>query len=302
MSILIKNLIDKIRNANLPEEYSAEMFAPAEDKSIKGAETMLGCQLPEDYKSFLKETNGISFGGQTVFGVSQKLPAYDIVGISLREHTMVENAMPSHLIPFSPDGFGNHYCFDILNGGVIFWEHDVDYSDCSPEREYDSFTDMFSKLVVDEGFDFVNDSINGGSGKEGFWGAYSCPNDESYAVVVEDDGRVTYAYLLRDKEFVTHAWLFNSLPESQQVECDASAPPCNPESNIKEDMPRVAPIQDSSEVSIRWSLESPVTASVFIHDVQYAILVDGVRPSYSIFIKEDNRCGRQATIAHSDDE
>lgn len=296
MSILIKNLIDKIRNANLPEEYSAEMFAPAEDKSIKDAETMLGCQLPDDYKCFLKETNGISFGGQTIFGVSQKLPAYDIVGTSLREHTMVENPMPSHLIPFSPDGFGNHYCFDILNGGVFFWKHDVGYSDCPPDKEYDSFTEMFSELVVDEGFDFVEDSINGESGEEGFWGAYTCPNNESYAVVVEDDGRVAYAYLLRDKEFVTHAWLFNSAPESQMAERDAFAPPYNPESNIKEDMPGMASIQDSSEVSIQWSLESPVTASVFIRDIKYAILVEGVKPSYSIFIKEDNRCGKQAII------
>ena len=48
------------------------------------------------------------------------------------EHFEMGNPMPAHLVPFSPDGFGNHYCFDVKSHHIVFWEHDVDYTQHHP--------------------------------------------------------------------------------------------------------------------------------------------------------------------------
>ena len=37
------------------------------------------------------------------------------------------------IVPFSPDGYGNHYCFDVKNHNIVFWEHDSDYIQNKPD-------------------------------------------------------------------------------------------------------------------------------------------------------------------------
>lgn len=126
------------------------------DLDIINAEQELGLQLPADYKTFLIEFNGIIIQSDEIFGINTSYSHLDILQIYIREHTEVEYPMPNHLIPFSPNGRGDHYCFDISaidsNGicPILFWQWD--YSFFNPhdiDKTHNSFTDWLKELLTD---------------------------------------------------------------------------------------------------------------------------------------------------------
>jgi hypothetical protein len=111
--------------------------------------------LPADYKFFLSKTNGIDFMGVTVYGIFDDTTFKSIGGSYVFEHYEAGNPMPLNLIPFSPDGAGNHYCFDSNNCTnevckIIFWQHDLSYdSDNPPEIVNESFAEWMKEVVID---------------------------------------------------------------------------------------------------------------------------------------------------------
>jgi cell wall assembly regulator SMI1 len=111
--------------------------------------------LPNDYKDFLKRTNGVSLMGAVIYGIHDDSVSLSLGGAFQFEHFEVENEMPMHFIPFAPDGGGNHYCFDISRCSpssctVIFWQHDLTYTDdFLPEEVSDSFVDWAKEVLID---------------------------------------------------------------------------------------------------------------------------------------------------------
>ena len=57
--------------------------------------------------------------------------------------------MPLHLIPFSPDGGGNYYCFDIRNNNIVFWDSEYDYSNDIPEVAYNTLAEMMREVFIE---------------------------------------------------------------------------------------------------------------------------------------------------------
>jgi hypothetical protein len=63
--------------------------------------------------------------------------------------------MYDYLVPFSPDGFGNHYCFDTRTTNnnlcnVLFWQHNYPYSeDDPPEVTNGSFAEWLKEVAID---------------------------------------------------------------------------------------------------------------------------------------------------------
>ncbi len=81
--------------------------------------------LPDDYKYLLKRCNGFDLMGVTVYGFNEDNES--IVNVYDFEHFEVESPQFSYLVPFSPDGGGNYYCFDtskLSNDSckIVFWE------------------------------------------------------------------------------------------------------------------------------------------------------------------------------------
>jgi len=73
-----------------------------------------------------------------------------------------------YLVPFSPDGGGNHYCFDTRtinenSCNVVFWQHDYPYSeDDPPEVTNTSFTEWMKEVVIDwtlEDYDYDGNTV-----------------------------------------------------------------------------------------------------------------------------------------------
>jgi cell wall assembly regulator SMI1 len=102
------------------------------DNRLELFEKQIGFELPFDFKYLMKRHNGFGLSGTQVLGLDKSFQGSSLDQIYKFEHFEVPNPMPSEFFPFSPDGFGNHYCLDLSKMSnnlcpVVFWQHDFDY-------------------------------------------------------------------------------------------------------------------------------------------------------------------------------
>src|SRR5262249_26573386 len=134
--ISITQVIEEILKFS-PKIYT--LHEGIEENRIIQFEKRHNVKLPNDYKTLLKKTNGLDFMGVVIFGIYDESVFTSLDGSYKFEHYDVGNAMSNNLIPFSPDGGGNHYCFDSSSCDegsckIVFWQHDLSYSlDNPPE-------------------------------------------------------------------------------------------------------------------------------------------------------------------------
>lgn len=124
----------------------------ASEQEIIDTEAHIGLELPDEYKEFVRRHNGLVFTCEYILKVGNNVQplAFSMNEVYDFEHYKACNPMPLHLIPFSPDGYGNHYCFDMHNDGiVVFWQHDLNYKNSNPEVVYKSMVDMIREVFID---------------------------------------------------------------------------------------------------------------------------------------------------------
>ncbi|HYO08814.1 MAG TPA: hypothetical protein VER17_07555 [Tepidisphaeraceae bacterium] len=114
-----------------------------------------------------------------------------------------------------------------------------------------------------------------------------------YSAVVEDDGRVASAYLLRESSIVADVWLSNR-----------ATPPAVPEWNIGIDPPwlnpaefvraeHLAPILKAEEIELVWGGTPPhVSVTVLIRGEVWALLKPGAKPGWSRLAAKDGPLAR----------
>jgi cell wall assembly regulator SMI1 len=148
------NINEVVKQLELFSEDIIEFNKEATEADLLAFENKMKVSLPNDYRTFLQIYNGLSLMGVIIYGVGDSKPlslekVFDI------EHSEVGNPMPSYLIPFSPDGMGNHYCFNMQSCSaescqVLFWQHDYGYSETDlPEVTNNSFADWVQEVVID---------------------------------------------------------------------------------------------------------------------------------------------------------
>jgi hypothetical protein len=144
------NLIDVLNILyKIPGKYIT-FNKPATEDSILSFEKKRQVLLPDDYKLLLKHCNGFNLLGAVILGVpSEDETCFSIDDAFQIEHFQVRNPMPLHLIPFSPDGGGNYYCFDIRNDKIVFWDSEYDYSNDIPEVVYNTLADMIREVCIE---------------------------------------------------------------------------------------------------------------------------------------------------------
>lgn len=148
----ISNVIEEL---TLFSERVLKLNPPINVQKIAEFERQFNVKLPEDYILFLKRFNGISLMGSIVYGIEEELNPLSLSRNFIVEHREVANPMFDYLIPFSPDGYGSHYCFDIrtMNNNlcnVVFWQFDYHYTeDDPPEIANASFTEWMKEVVID---------------------------------------------------------------------------------------------------------------------------------------------------------
>jgi hypothetical protein len=102
--------------------------------------------------------------------------------------------------------------------------------------------------------------------------------DSEMSVVLEDDGRVAYAYLQRQGEIVADVWLYN-----------VAATPDEPPWTDRAQMPFLNPRRYCTQEAFqRITADTPVTCTLVLEDVEIRVegqliarLRSGVKPGWS---------------------
>ncbi|QKJ31573.1 hypothetical protein HQ865_17990 [Mucilaginibacter mali] len=118
----------------------------------------------------------------------------------------------------------------------------------------------------------------------------TCEFDENYSVLIEDDGRVAYAYLLEYGDVIGDVWLYNqdAAPgDSNWV--NQQTPYLNPAEYLAPHA-NIAPVKKESEIRCEWT-ESPndslIEAAIWIRDKFIAQVVSGSKPGWSTLVVKD---------------
>jgi hypothetical protein len=120
---------------------------------IDQCEERLGVRLSNSYRWFLREF-GIGCFPEEIYGIHHgPLPGFKLEYHTHAEQHECEPPLPHHLVPFSPDGWGNHYCLDTsrLSEGecpVVFWNHEKGEGQ-QPERTHPTFLDWLEEKALE---------------------------------------------------------------------------------------------------------------------------------------------------------
>lgn len=128
-------------------------------QDIKLFEKRIGCNLPFDYKNFIRkygngepelnhfiDNNDISVRSFLSIIDNDK---YSVVETLIRINAMDESRIPANYIPIADDGSGNLIMLDIKVGSIWFWDHEleVDNPETSANGPYLKISDNFSQFV-----------------------------------------------------------------------------------------------------------------------------------------------------------
>ena len=152
----MKNEIDEtIKELNKFSSQIVDLKPSVDLELIHRFEEEFQIKLPADYKYLLSKTNGFSLMGFEVLGITYT-DDYNLVNAYQFEHFEVIVPQYKHLIPFSPDGGGNFYCFDTsvkTQGGdsnrIVFWYSNYEYTESDPpEVTHESLADYVNNWII----------------------------------------------------------------------------------------------------------------------------------------------------------
>lgn len=137
------------------------------ENALQLFEKKIGHRLPEDYRQFLKSSNGGILSDELAFNFTEDGKPSDTVlsefytladdaefgtlndAIEVFVH---ENRMPSWFLPIADDVFGNQICISLANddiGCIYFWNHEdeAESSDNSKFKNISRISTSFSEFV-----------------------------------------------------------------------------------------------------------------------------------------------------------
>ena len=119
--------------------------------------------------------------------------------------------------------------------------------------------------------------------------------ESGYSVLVDDDGRVAYAYLLDpNNAIVGDVWLYNRgiTPSESEWKDSTKMPFANPIDFVKKDRAFIT-IRGLSEINLRWGKTNVgIKVSVFIRNELFAILIEGEKPGRSVLAEKNGPLAR----------
>lgn len=158
------NIKEVIKELSFFSDEIIEFNGPADSESVADFMQKFNVHLPQDYLEMLKIFNGLSLMGSYFLGIYPEDGKFDLIKCYNIEHFEVANPMPLYLVPFSPDGRGNHYCFDTrycnyISCPIVFWQYDYIYAgDDQPEVANSSFAEWVKEVIIDwtlEDYDYT---------------------------------------------------------------------------------------------------------------------------------------------------
>ncbi|WP_312192652.1 hypothetical protein [Sphingobacterium sp.] len=107
-----------------------------------------------------------------------------------------------------------------------------------------------------------------------------------FAVFIEDDDKVCYAYLWKEKRIVGDIWLYNKAPTPSQPEWHSkeNLPFLNPSEFVKENL---EPFDAWSPIEVTWDFGEEIVANIFLASRLIAKLTVGSCPGWSSLVTKD---------------
>lgn len=125
---------------------------------------------------------------------------------------------------------------------------------------------------------------------ESFFSQFECEMNREYSIVIEDDGKVAYAYLFQKEELIGDVWLYNHMinPECVNWQNINEMPFMNPKKYLIKDC-LVSPIRASKDIVIVWNLNGDILskATIYLRGEAIAILGPFSKPGWSFLVKID---------------
>ena len=109
-----------------------------------------------------------------------------------------------------------------------------------------------------------------------------------WSAIVEDDGRVAYAYLLDEGRIVADVWLYNraATPEAPEWGDRDTAPFLNPRGFAAQD--DFTPPADETEVGIEWwEMDGRHCPWIILSGRRHALLAPGRKPGWCVLAAKD---------------
>lgn len=119
-----------------------------------------------------------------------------------------------------------------------------------------------------------------------YFGQFFCESNDRYSVVIEDNGRVAYAYLLWDEEIIGDVWLYNQAATPLIFDTTNEIPFLNSADFVRKN---IAPITADGEVQIIWFLTQGdmADATIYVRDELVAGIKNGLNPGWSAMVNMD---------------
>jgi len=147
----IDNILIQLNNFS---DEIITMHEPLKDiRIVEDFEKKNNLKLPNDYMYLLSKHDGIDLMGVTIYGFDDMENLDSVYDF---EHNEVIYPQYNYLVPFSPDGGGNFYCFDTRDCennnscSVVFWASNYEYDeDNQPELTNLSFAEWIEEVMIE---------------------------------------------------------------------------------------------------------------------------------------------------------
>ena len=131
-----------------------------------------------------------------------------------------------------------------------------------------------------------------------FYQQYFCIDDDFFSLIIEDNGKVAYAYLLKKRNIISDVWLYNqqTTPSTVDWTNKKDLPFLNPKNYILNN--RVfSPIKNQIEVKIKWDLlDEAKRVRIYIRNELIAVLGPNLFPGYSSLVCKDGPLAKKINI------
>jgi hypothetical protein len=129
-------------------------------------------------------------------------------------------------------------------------------------------------------------------------------SDGRCVIVIEDDGRVGYAYLIDSRgEICGDVWLYNRCPAPDEPEWDdpSGAPFANPSAYVGSCTAFPLP-NSSADIAIDWArADGACLARIFVRKRLVAVVKSGAKPGWALLAKKDGPLAKSLNEAGFND-
>jgi hypothetical protein len=120
------------------------------------------------------------------------------------------------------------------------------------------------------------------------------PESDLHAIF-EDDGRVAYAYVVKDKRILADVWVYNRAPAPAEPEWRdrERAPFLNPRDHVSDEAEQFTPAASDDHVALEWMNEGDARVVVVkVHGQVVAKVGPGMRPGFAALARRDGPLAR----------